>query len=417
MNITKYSRKQKQILTWWMDGSPVKDKDFIAAEGAIRSGKTLSTIESFVNWSQTVFSNQNFIIAGVSVGAVKRNVLEPMWKLLDMKGISYQWHNTDKRLTIGSNHYYVFGANTDYSQDSLQGLTAAGSFIDEVPLVPRSFVEQAIGRCSVAGAKNWYTLNPSTPFHWFKTEMLEKLEERNGVSIHFLMDDNPSLDEDTINRYKRMFSGLFYKRYIEGLWVVAEGAIYDMFDKDKHVVKAPQTRDFYDETWCAVDYATSSVMTFGLYGRKDKTVYLIKEYYWDAVKEKRQKTDVEYARELKAFYDGWNPSAIYVDPSASSFQATLRYSNVQKVRSAKNDVISGIRCVSSMLQEGRYLIDEDCKATLSEIQTYSWDKRAQELGDDKPVKKNDHAMDRDRYALYTHLMKPSRKAINKPKGL
>lgn len=397
-----------------MDGSPVKDCDFIVAEGAIRSGKTLSTIESFINWSQTCFSNEVFIIAGVSVGAVRRNVLEPMWKLLDLKGISYQWHNTDKKLTIGSNIYYVFGANTEYSQDTLQGLTAAGSFIDEVPLVPRSFVEQAIGRCSVSGAKNWYTLNPASPYHWFKVEMLDKLEERNGYSIHFLMDDNPSLDEHTLQRYRRMFSGLFYKRYIEGLWVVAEGAIYDMFDMSKHVVKAPQTPDFYDEVWCAVDYATSSVMTFGLYGRKDTTVYLIKEYYWNAVLERRQKTDVEYARDLREFYDGWKPVAVYVDPSAASFQTTCRASNHQNIRNAKNDVLNGIRTVATLIQEGRFLIDESCKDTLTEIQTYAWDKRAQEHGEDRPIKKNDHAMDRDRYAIYTHMNRVTRKAIPKP---
>lgn len=416
MIINSYSRKQKQILTWWMEGSPVSERDIIIAEGAIRSGKTVSTIESFVNWSLVTFEDSNFIIAGVTVGAIRRNVLEPLFGMLRNKGIDYQYKASQNLLTIGSNSYYIFGANTDYSQDAIQGLTAAGSFIDEAPLIPRSFVEQAMGRCSVEGAKNWFTLNPSSPYHWFKTEILDQIEARNGFVINFSMKDNPSLSPDTIARYERMFTGVFYQRYIQGLWVVAEGAIYDMFDKDKHVVEAPQSPHFYDACWCAIDYATSSVMTFGLYGLKDDKVFLIKEHYWDAKERQRQKTDVEHADDLKAFLDGWNYTAVYIDPSASSFQATLRQRNFKKVRNARNDVVNGIRTVATMLQSGRFVIDSKCLATLKEIQSYSWDTKAQALGEDKPLKKNDHAMDRDRYALHTFFTKTHGKAINKPRG-
>lgn len=416
MQISNFSNKQKKILTWWIDGSPVSEKDYVVAEGAIRSGKTLSTIESFINWSLVNFTESNFIIAGVSIGAVKRNVLEPLFGMLRMKGIDYQYKASENILLIGSNRYYVFGANTDYSQDAIQGLTAAGSFIDEAPLIPRSFVEQAMGRCSVEGAKNWFTLNPSSPYHWFKTEMIDKIEQRNGFLLHFKMDDNPSLSERVRERYSRMFTGVFYKRYIEGLWVVAEGAIYDMFEHDKHVEEAPTNPSYYTDCWCAVDYATSSVMTFGLYGIKDGVIRLIKEYYWNAKEEQRQKTDTEYAHDLKDFLDGWNYRAIYIDPSASSFQATLRKMNFKRVRNARNEVVNGIRTVASKLQAGEFLIDPSCKDTLQEIQSYSWDKRAQELGEDRPVKKNDHAMDRDRYALYTYMTKVVGSAIPKPKG-
>lgn len=416
-SLVPFSRKQLQVHTWWMKESPVHNADWIVSEGAIRSGKTLSTVDSFINWSQTEFSNQVFIIGGVSVGAVKRNLLEPLFDLLRKKGIPYKYKVAETTLLIGSNTYYIFGANTEYSQDSLQGLTAAGCLLDEAALLPRSFVEQAMGRCSVAGAKYWFTLNPSSPYHWFKQEFIDKGEQRNGIVLHFTMEDNPSLDTFTIDRYKRMFSGLFYKRYIEGLWVVAEGAIYDMFDPDIHVADVPKNPDFYDECIAAVDYATSSVMTFGLYGVKDGTFYLIKEYYWDAKKKQRQKTDVEYVKDLKAFIDGWNVRKVYVDPSASSFQATCRYQNMHIIRNAKNEVVNGIRTVASKLQEGKFIIDESCKDTLREIQSYSWDRKAQELGEDRPVKRDDHACDRDRYAIHTHSLTSGTKAIKKPRGL
>lgn len=416
MKLHPFSLRQKQLLTWWMDGSPVADKDFVCAEGSIRSGKTLCAIDSFINWSQTNFSNEIFIIAGVSVGALQRNVLEPLFSLLNTKDIAYTYRRTEKYVIIGSNRYYLFGGNSEASQDTLQGITSAGLFADEAPLMPRSFIEQAMARCSVEGAKYFFTLNPASPYHWFKTEILDRIDEMNGVRLHFTMDDNPSLTVDTKERYKRMFTGLFYKRYIEGLWVVAEGAIYDMFNADTHVIDVPQNRDFFDKCIAAVDYATSSVMTFGLYGIKDDTIYLIKEYYWDAKEQMKQKTDVEYVKDLKSFIDGWNVKHIYVDPSASSFQATCRYANMHIIRNAKNDVVNGIRTVASKLQQNKFFIDKECKYTLKEIQSYTWDVKAQQLGEDRPVKKNDHAMDRDRYAIHTFFSKPKQSAIQKPKG-
>lgn len=414
--LVPFSNKQKKALTWWMDGSPMATKDVVIAEGAIRSGKTLSMIDSFISWSQYNFENQNFIIAGVSVGATKRNVLEPLFSLLETKDIPYKYKMQEKKLIIGTNTYYIFGANNEASQNLVQGLTAAGTFLDEVPLIPRSFVEQAMGRCSVEGAKYWFTLNPSTPFHWFKTEVIDKAEQVNGFVIHFEMDDNPQLSEEVKERYRRMFTGVFYQRYILGKWVVAEGAIYDMFDADKHVVDAPQNPDFYEETWVGVDYATSSVMTFGLYGIKDNIIYLIKEYYWDAKHHGKQKTDREYGEDLKEFLNGWKPRSIYIDPSAASFHNQLYYMGLTRIKKAKNEVVNGIRTVASKLQEGKYLIDNTCTYTLKEFQNYSWDAKSQARGEDRPVKKDDHAMDRDRYAIHSHMNKAGKTVMNKPRG-
>lgn len=409
-----FSKRQMQVLSWWTEDSPHFDKDILVAEGAIRSGKTVSVIDSFIFWSQSNYTNQNFILSGRTIGALKRNVIEPLKQSLYDKGISFTFRMNDNTLVIGTNTYYCFGANTENSQDSVQGLTAAGSFCDEVTLMPRSFVEQVMGRCSVKGSKYWFTLNPSNPFHWFKTEYLDKASEKRILRLKFKMDDNPSLSEEARQRLERMFTGLFYRRYVLGEWVQAEGVIYDMWDK-KYVIDCPKERDYYDEVIAALDYGTSTVMTFALYGVKDGVYYLFKEYYWDAEKEKQQKTDAEYAEDFQLFANGYKVSTVYIDPSAASFRNTMRRLGVI-CKSAKNEVVNGIRTVSSLMKEDRFFVDRECKATIAEFSQYSWDSKAQERGEDKPVKKNDHAMDRNRYALHSHASRGLIKAIKKPKG-
>lgn len=414
MDIVPFSIKQKRVLSWWMDESPYKDCSMIVAEGAIRSGKTMASIDSFFIWSQTKFRHQNFILFGKTVGALRRNVLTPLMNSLRQKGIEYKYRAHENKLIVGSNTYYCFGANTEYSQDSVQGLTAAGVFGDEVTLCPKVFVQQALGRCSVTGAKAFFTLNPSNPFHWFKTEYLDDAENKNIYRIKFLMDDNPSLSNEAKDRLKNMFSGLFYRRYIMGEWVQAEGVIYDMWS-DKYVMDCPKDRRYYDEIIAAVDYGTSTVMTFALYGVKDGVFYLFKEYYWNAEKEKEQKTDAEFARDFQQFMHGYKVDSIYIDPAAASFRTTLRRYKIT-CKNAKNEVINGIRTVSTLLKEGRFFVDKECKATITEFSQYAWDAKSQETGIDKPIKKNDHAMDRNRYALHSHISRGLSKAIPKPKG-
>lgn len=414
MHIVPFSKRQRQALAWWVDGSPHQDKDIIVAEGAIRSGKTMSMIDSFVIWSQTNFSNQNFIIAGKTIAALKRNVIEPLKTSLTDKGISFTYRLNDNTLIIGSNTYYCFGANTENSQDSVQGLTSAGSFCDEVTLMPRGFVEQVMGRCSVEGSKYFFTLNPSNPFHWFKTEYIDKSTEKRILKLKFTMDDNPALAKEARERLERMFTGLFYQRYILGEWVQAEGVIYDMWNK-KYVIDCPKERDYYDEIIASLDYGTSTVMTFALYGIKDGIYYLFKEYYWDAQKERQQKTDAEYAEDFQKFTYGYKVSKVYIDPSAASFRNTMRRLNII-CKSAKNEVVNGIRTVAALMKDDKFFVDKACKATIEEFSQYVWDSKAQERGEDKPLKKNDHAMDRNRYALHSHASQGITKAIKKPQG-
>src|SRR5690625_4247106 len=272
-NWQPFSTKQKQVLTWWTDNSPYKDHDMIICDGSIRSGKTVSMIDGFITWATATFEHQTFILAGRSMGALKRNVLDPMFQILSGKGIDYYYHRSEHYINIGTNTFYCFGANNEASQDTLQGLTAAGAYADEVALFPKSFVDQMIGRCSVEDSKIWMNCNPENPFHHIKEEFIDKAEEKRILHIHFTLDDNLSLSEKVKERYKRMFSGVFYQRYILGQWVRAKGIIFDMFNEDKHTVnELPKMR----QRWVTVDYGTTNPTVFLLLGLgADYNVYVI----------------------------------------------------------------------------------------------------------------------------------------------
>jgi PBSX family phage terminase large subunit len=419
-----FSRKQLKVLTWWMSESLVHDKDGIICDGSVRAGKTIVMSFSYVLWAMENFTFQNFIMAGKTIGAFRRNVLVLLKIILRFRGFKVKDKRADNLLIVRNrgtgtiNYFYIFGGRDERSQDLVQGITAAGAFFDEVALMPESFVNQAIARCSVDGAKLWFNCNPEGPYHWFKLEFLDKLDEKNLLHIHFTMDDNPALTEETKARYKRMFAGVFYKRYILGLWVLAEGIIYDMWDEAKHLFE--YKRESYDEYGVAIDYATASVMTFGLYGVKrqlagDK-VYLIKEYYYDAEKKGRQKTDAEFADDFVVFLGDINPKAIYIDPSAASLKAELRKRGYHQIKDADNDVINGIRLVATFLSTGRFYVERSCTDTIMEFGSYVWDKKAQEKGEDKPLKQHDHAMDRNRYYIYTKYKKLQVGITAKPPG-
>ncbi|GAA0390429.1 PBSX family phage terminase large subunit [Paenibacillus motobuensis] len=402
-----FSLKQKKLLMWWTDNSRYKDYDMIIAEGAIRSGKTIACIDSFITWSLSKHRNQNFIIAGRSMGALKRNVLEPMFQILTAKGIEYHYHRSENpHVIIGSNTYYLFGASNEASQDTLQGLTAAGAYLDEVALFPKSFVDQAIGRCSAEtdghGAKLFFNCNPGGPYHWFKVEFIDKAKEKRILVLHFTMEDNLSLSEKVKERFRLMFSGVFYKRYILGLWVMAEGVIYDMFDKEKHVV--PTEDRYYTRYYVSCDYGTKNPTTFGLWGRgEDGVWYKVKEYHYDGRKTAIQKTDEQYCNDLEEFVGDLRIDSVIIDPSAASFITTIRKRGKFSVTEADNAVVDGIRNVASALGQGLIKYNDCCVETFREFSSYVWDEKAAARGEDKPVKQNDHQMDADRYFVNTIL--------------
>jgi PBSX family phage terminase large subunit len=401
-----FSAKQKKLLTWWMDPSPYKDYDMIICDGSIRSGKTVAMIDGFITWSLATYKYQDFILAGKSMGALKRNVLKPMMQILLAKGIQFTYNRSENYFEIGSNTYYCFGANNEAAQDVLQGLTAAGALADDAALLPENFIVQMIARCSsVEDSKIWMNCNPESPYHYLKMEYIDKNHEKRILHLHFTLDDNLTLTPKAKERYMRQFTGLWFKRMILGLWVLAEGVIYDMWDDLKHTMHCPSAG--YQEFGVAIDYATASVMTFGLYGiqydPKGDRVYLLKEYYYDAKIKGRQKTDSEFADDFTTFLGEITPKNIYLDPSAASFKAELRKRGYNQVRDADNDVINGIRMVATFLSAMRFFVDKNCIATIKEYASYIWDAKAQTKGEDKPVKINDHAMDRNRYFIYTRF--------------
>ncbi len=403
IKFSPFSKKQKKVLTWWLPASPVHDKDGIIADGAIRSGKTISMSLSFSLWAMENFNGQNFGMCGKTIGSFRRNVLFWLKLMLKSRGYKTEDKRADNLLIVTkgdkTNYFYIFGGKDERSQDLIQGITLAGVFFDEVALMPESFVNQATGRCSVEGSKFWFNCNPDGPYHWFKLNWIDKKEEKNILYLHFTMDDNLSLSEKIKNRYKSMYSGVFFKRYILGLWVVAEGIIYSMFDKEKHVVDA--TEFSYKEYYISCDYGTQNATVFGLWGKTtDGKHVLIKEYYYSGRDKGIQKTDTQYADDLEKFIGDYKVKRIIVDPSAASFIAELRKRGY-RVQKAKNDVLDGIRLTASFMAQDKLLIDEDCVETLKEIASYSWDSDSSKTGEDKPVKEYDHSMDQMRYYFFT----------------
>lgn len=409
-NWKPFSDKQIQVLTWWMKGdSPHADKDALICDGAVRSGKTSSMSFSYVVWATETFNGENLGMSGKTIGALRRNLIGPLKQMLYSRGYTVVDHRAENYLTISkglvSNDFYLFGGKDERSQDLIQGITLAGMFFDEVALMPKSFVDQATARCSVEGAKYWFNCNPAGPYHWFKTEWLDQLVNKFALHLHFTMDDNLSLSEHVKERYRRMYSGIFYKRYILGLWVLAEGVIYDMFDPDKHTVKTEERR--YSKFYVSCDYGTQNPMTFGLWGLFSGVWYKVKEYHYDGRQKSQQKTDEEYYKDLESFVGDVKLQNLIIDPSAASFIATVRKYGKFIVKKAKNDVLEGIRNVASALNTGKILYNDCCKETFREFASYIWDEKASDRGEEKPIKQNDHQMDGDRYFVNTVVMRPA----------
>lgn len=424
-----FSKKQRKILDWWCDDSPVKEKDGIIADGAIRSGKTVSMSLSFVFWAMKRFNGQNFAMCGKTIGSFRRNVLFWLKLMLQSRGYTVEDLRSDNLVIVRKggkeNYFYIFGGKDERSQDLIQGITLAGVFFDEVALMPKSFVEQATGRCSVDGSKFWFNCNPEGPYHWFKQEWIDhatgylgkkrtreirEKAEREGADpelkellyLHFTMDDNLSLSEKIKARYRSLYKGVFYKRYILGLWAMAEGIIYDMFDPDRHMVKE-LPKLYTNKRYISIDYGTQNATAFLLWAKGvDGVWYAIKEYYYSGREEGEQKTDSEYADDLLKFAAGEKIKAVIVDPSAASFITELRKRGLPVLK-AKNDVLDGIRLVGMLLNQGRICFHESCTNTEKEFSSYVWDEKAAEKGEDKPVKKHDHGLDAVRYFCSTVL--------------
>lgn len=410
------SKKQRMLFNWWQPDSPVKDSDGIIADGAIRSGKTVAMALSFVMWAMASFNEQNFILSGKTVKSFERNVLTPLKSILPGRGYSFSWKSSDNLLRVrrGSrmNDFYIFGGKDEASQSLVQGMTAAGAYFDEVALMPESFVNQATGRCSVEGSKLWFNCNPESPLHWFKVKWIDKAKEKNLLFLHFTMDDNTSLSEAIKERYRSMYSGVFYLRFIKGLWAVAEGLIYSMF-KESHLYDddtRPVSMLSTSVRYIGVDYGTTNPCVFLDIRDDGRDIWVENEWRWDSKSEEAQRsatpnmTDAQYADAMREFMtdDPALQCMIVVDPSAKSFITELRQRGFY-VKEGDNDVLDGIRVVASLFTQGKLHIHRRCAGLIRELHSYVWDEKAAERGEEKPVKIQDHAPDALRYYAFTVL--------------
>ncbi len=395
-NAYSYSPQQLKIFRWWRSKNS-DEWDGIICDGAVRSGKTTCMTLSFLLWSMTGFDGQSFAICGKTISSVRRNIVtfikqnrKSLYTIRECVSRNYM----DISMSGRTNRFYIFGGKDESSASLIQGVTLAGVLLDETALMPRSFVEQAIARCSVTGSKLWFNCNPENRSHWFKRDWIDKAREKRLLYLHFTMDDNPSLSKEVRDRYRRLYTGAFYERFILGKWTDTSGLIYPMFSNEKNVVK--RLPEKYERFIVSCDYGTVNPSSFGLWGLSGGVWYRTAEYYYDSRKEGMQRTDEEHYLQLERLC-GKAPlkvEKVLCDPSAASFIACIQRHGKFNVQPAKNDVISGIRRVGDMLSEGKIKFSDKCADIIREIGLYCWDNSA---AADKPIKENDHAMDDMRY--------------------
>lgn len=417
-----FSKKQLQLLTWWLPTSPYNKANGVIAEGAVRAGKTVIMGLSFVMWGMATFSGVNFALCGKTVSSARRNIVEPLSELLKMRGYKVIDRKTEGKLIVSHegniNIFYIFGGKDESSAALIQGLTLAGVLFDEVALMPRSFVEQAIARCSVEGAKYWFNCNPEGPRHWFKVEHVDKAKERKYVKLHFNLEDNPSLSAETIEKYHVMFTGIFYRRFILGEWAFADGVIYSsipestFYSNDQRAKVLPikvQEKDVHP--FYAADYGTTNPMVYlemYKYSKPGDSIpyfYIDREYCWNSAERFRQKTDAEYVSDFKDFLTDPRYKFLIVDPSADSLYVAHQQAGT-RIMKAKNDVRPGISMVSTLFSIGHIFINKDeCPNLVAELGLYQWDAKKGEKGIEEPIKQNDHSCDAMRYGIFTTTSK------------
>lgn len=391
-----FSDQQKRLMNWWRPGLTSASCDYVIADGSIRSGKTIACICGFLMWSQEMFSGQSFILAGKTMGALKKNVVRPMLQILEAWGWPYDYirSGTDARIEIGSNSYYLYGANTEAAQDALQGLTAAGAYADEAALFPQSFIDQMIARCSVDGWKVWMNCNPEGPHAYIKAEFIDKAKKKRVYHLHFTMDDNLSLSPKRKAAYKRSWSvgSVFYKRFILGLWVAADGLIYQQFadNPGDYIVTSSWLQDkdergrLKNEIMYAVigvDFGgTKSAHSFTLTGfTKDyKQVVVLDEYYCKKRINPKQLQDdfVDFVRRAQARYKVYEA---YCDSAEQTLISGLEMACIQAhvaidIKNAiKGPINDRIAFYNSLIAQHRWKVMKHCKHIIEAFEQAVYD--------------------------------------------
>jgi len=398
---------------------------FRILEGAVRSGKSFVSNDIALSEIEQL-PTCDILVSGYSISSVARNVISEWKKMLDPNDHGYFRNVRDEKddfLVIENPAYpkffgkkfYIRGAGKEHDFKQIQGATLGYWLADELTRHAKSFVDMTITRLSPAFAKAIWTTNPDSPHHYVKKDFLDKKElfkvAEDGTALFkrwtFFLDDNPSLTDEYKESLRRVHTGVFYKRNVLSMWVMAEGAIYDNFDEARHV-RVPDLLPKSSRYVLSVDYGTGNPTVFLLFKYNpaswksgEPKIWLVREYYYDSKAEGRQKTDAEYSADMKRFLSGVEVDKIIIDPSAASFKVQLSQDGFFGITDAANDVVNGIRTQARMLENGEYLISSKCPRTIEDYGAYVWDEKAQLLGLDKPVKMHDHTKDAERYALYT----------------
>lgn len=383
-----FSRKQRQLLYWYKPGSPYHNCDTLIADGAIRSGKTIACICSFLLWSMETFQGENFILAGKTIGTLKKNVVGPMLQILRAWGIPYHYvRSGENYIEAGGNAFYLYDANNEASQDRLQGLTAAGAYADEVALFPQNFIEQMIGRCSVEGARIYMNCNPESPAHYVKTELIDKAQEKGICHLHFTMDDNLTLSEKVKVRFRRMFTGVFYKRFILGEWAATDGLVYQQFadDPERFILDAPPPEIQYAVV--GVDFGgTKSGHSFTLVGytKGFHWVVVLDEFYHNNQKQGRfspkqvEDAFVDFVRRNKAryrIYEAYCDSAEQTMIEGLTVAAVRGHLGVEVKNARKGPINDRIVFYNSLMAQDRFRVLRHCEATIGALQQAVYDDR------------------------------------------
>lgn len=406
-----FSPRQLITMLWW-NNPEFQHCQGVIADGAVRSGKTTAVAYGFLLWSMSSFDGYNFGLCGKTIRSFERNVLNPMKVICASLGYSYKDHKSENmveiidRRTRRTNRYYMFGGNDERSQDLIQGITLAGLLLDEVVLMPESFVNQGLARLSVTGAKVWMTCNPEGLMHYVKRRFIDRYNESKLLYVHFTMDDNYSLSDERREFYKSQFTGVFYRRYVLGEWCLASGLVMSAFNKDTMVIE-PQDEKKYSMCFVSGDYGTTNPTALLYIGYNDRLQCfdVLDEYYYDSKETEIQKSDDEYVRDIRAFVGGRPVIRAFFDPAAASLIVALRGAHVfNRLEAAINDVDAGIKWTNMMFSTGRLRIADKCVNLIKELQVYSYDEDASiEKGKDVVRKEMDHAVDALRYFCYTEV--------------
>lgn len=379
-------------------------------EGAVRSGKTIASLWRWLLYVASAPTGGELVMVGRTADTVFRNLLQPLMNadLFGSFARQVQYMPGARTARIFGRLVHIIGANDVQAEAKIRGMTVAGAYVDEVTILPKVFWDQLVARISVPGAQLFGSTNPDSPAHWLKTDWLEA-GNPSVRSWHFTLDDNGALDPDYVAHLKRSYVGLWYRRFILGQWVIAEGAIYDMWDEQQHVVD--RLPNIVHWLGTGIDYGTTNPLHAVLIGRgDDRRLYATAEYRYDSRAQRKQLTDVEYSQRYRDWLRqapipntdlrGVTPGYHVLDPSAASFRIQLHQDGVN-AHLADNSVLDGIRTVSGLLGQRKLLIHRSCAELIKELPGYSWDPKASLAGEDKPLKVNDHGCDGLRYIIQT----------------